>query len=38
LLSEAGDSTEVKVLNKDGEPEKSGNASRILKLLYEQLK
>ena len=38
LLSEAGDSTEVKVLNKEGEPEKSGNASRILKLLYEQLK
>jgi outer membrane protein assembly factor BamC len=38
LLSEAGDSTEVKVLNKDGEPEKSGNGSRILKLLYEQLK
>ena len=38
LLSEAGESTEVKVLNKDGEPEKSGNGSRILKLLYEQLK
>ena len=38
LLSEAGESTEVKVLNKDGGPEKSGNGSRILKLLYEQLK
>jgi outer membrane protein assembly factor BamC len=38
LLSEAGDSTEVKVLNKEGATETSGNASRILKLLYEQLK
>lgn len=38
LLSEAGAGTEVKVLNTDGEPEKSRNASRILKLLYEELK
>ncbi len=37
-LSEAGESTEVKVLNKEGDPEKSGDATRILKLLYEQLK
>ncbi|SOD41842.1 Beta-barrel assembly machine subunit BamC [Nitrosovibrio sp. Nv4] len=35
---EAGESTDVKVLNKDGEPEKSGNGSRILQLLHEQLK
>ena len=38
LLSEAGDSTEVKVLNKDGETETSRSAGRILTLLYEQLK
>jgi outer membrane protein assembly factor BamC len=38
LLSEAGDSTEVKVLNKEGATETSSNAGRILKLLYEQLK
>ena len=41
LLSETGtttESTDVTVLNKDGEPAPSGDASRILKLLYEQLK
>jgi outer membrane protein assembly factor BamC len=38
LLSEAGDNTEVKVLNKEGETETSRNAGRILTLLYEQLK
>ena len=41
LLSETGttaDSTDVTVLNKDGEAAPSGDASRILKLLYEQLK
>lgn len=38
-LSEAGAAaTEVKVLNKDGEAEKSSTSSRILGLLYEQLK
>ena len=37
-LSEAGGSTEVKVLNKEGASEKSSDATRILKLLYEQLK
>jgi outer membrane protein assembly factor BamC len=37
-LSEAGAATEVKVLNKDGGAEKSGTSSRILGLLYEQLK
>lgn len=37
-LSEAGSGSEVKVLNKDGEPEKSDIAGRILNLLYEQLK
>lgn len=37
-LSEAGAASEVKVLNKDGEPEKSDIAGRILNLLYEQLK
>lgn len=31
-------STKVVVLTKDGQPEKSRTASRILKLLYEQLK
>jgi outer membrane protein assembly factor BamC len=41
LLSEAGaagESTDVKVLNSEGEPEKSSDANRILKLLHEQLK
>ena len=34
-----GDSaTEVKVLNRQGEPEKSDTADRILSLLHEQLK
>jgi outer membrane protein assembly factor BamC len=37
-LSEAGDYTDVQVLNKDGAAEDSGDAGRILKLLYEQLK
>jgi outer membrane protein assembly factor BamC len=37
-LSEAGAATEVKVLNKDGAAEKSDTSSRILGLLYEQLK
>jgi len=37
-LSEASGGTEVKVLNKDGATEKSGDAKRILKLLHEQLK
>lgn len=37
-LSEAGGGTEVKVLNKEGAAEKSSDAKRILKLLYEQLK
>jgi outer membrane protein assembly factor BamC len=37
-LSEAGAGTEVKVLNKEGAAEKSGDAKRILTLLYEQLK
>jgi len=37
-LNEAGGGTEVKVLNKEGVAEKSGDAKRILTLLYEQLK
>nr|WP_051049084.1 outer membrane protein assembly factor BamC [Nitrosospira lacus] len=37
-LSEADAGSEVKVLNKDGEPEKSATAGRILNLLFEQLK
>jgi len=37
-LSEAGANTDVTVLNKDGVAEDSGDAKRILKLLYEQLK
>ena len=37
-LSEAGQSTDVKVLNKDGEADKSSDGTRILKLLHEQLK
>jgi outer membrane protein assembly factor BamC len=37
-LSEAGAGTEVKVLNNEGEPEKSSTAGRILNLLHEQLK
>jgi outer membrane protein assembly factor BamC len=34
----AGESTDVTVLNKDGTPDKTNNASKILKLLHEQLK
>jgi outer membrane protein assembly factor BamC len=34
----AGESTDVTVLNKDGTPDKTDNASKILKLLHEQLK
>ncbi|MSQ05253.1 MAG: outer membrane protein assembly factor BamC [Nitrosomonadaceae bacterium] len=30
--------SEVRILNEDGEPEKSGITDKILKLLYEQLK
>jgi outer membrane protein assembly factor BamC len=38
-LREAGDSgTQVQVLNKQGQPEKSQTAHRILSLLHEQLK
>jgi outer membrane protein assembly factor BamC len=37
-LSETGTNTDVTVLNKDGVAEDSGDAKRILKLLYEQLK
>ncbi|HKX52338.1 MAG TPA: outer membrane protein assembly factor BamC [Nitrosospira sp.] len=37
-LSEAGPNTNVSVLNKDGVADDSGDAKRILKLLYEQLK
>jgi outer membrane protein assembly factor BamC len=37
-LSEAGTNTDVTVLNKYGLAEDSGDAKRILKLLYEQLK
>jgi outer membrane protein assembly factor BamC len=37
-LSEAGQATDVKVLNKEGAAEKSSDATRILKLLYDQLK
>jgi outer membrane protein assembly factor BamC len=37
-LSEAGAGTDVTVLNKDGGTEKSREATRILTLLYEQLK
>jgi outer membrane protein assembly factor BamC len=38
LVSEAETSTDVKVLNNDGAPEKSDTSGRILNLLYEQLK
>jgi len=37
-LSEADTGTDVKVLNKDGVTGTSGDSTRILKLLYEQLK
>jgi len=37
-VSTAGAGSEVKVLNKDGAPEKSATTTRILNLLYEQLK
>ncbi|MDQ3185512.1 MAG: outer membrane protein assembly factor BamC [Pseudomonadota bacterium] len=37
-IAEAGTTSEVKVFNKDGEPDRSNTPSRILNLLYEQLK
>ena len=37
-VSTAGAGSEVKVLNKDGTQEKSATTTRILNLLYEQLK
>lgn len=37
-IAEAGEGSEVKVFNKDGEPDRSDTPSRILNLLYEQLK
>jgi outer membrane protein assembly factor BamC len=37
-IAEAGAGSEVKVFNKDGEPDRSDTPSRILNLLYEQLK
>ena len=38
LVKEAGTLSEVQVLNKDGQPEKSDTGRRILSLLHEQLK
>lgn len=38
LIQGAEAGTQVDVLNKDGQPEKSPTATRILSLLYEQLK
>jgi outer membrane protein assembly factor BamC len=38
LVKEAGERSEVNVLNKEGAREKSQTANRILGLLYEQLK
>ena len=37
-VSQAGTSSEVNVLNKDGAADKSKSAQRILTLLHEQLK
>jgi outer membrane protein assembly factor BamC len=38
LVKDAGERAEVNVLNKEGGKEQSATASRILALLYEQLK
>ncbi|HSS46321.1 MAG TPA: outer membrane protein assembly factor BamC [Burkholderiales bacterium] len=38
VVQEAGEQSRVNVLNKDGQPEKSETATRILTLLYEQLR
>ncbi|HVS27534.1 MAG TPA: outer membrane protein assembly factor BamC [Burkholderiales bacterium] len=38
VVQEAGEQSQVNVLNKDGQPERSETATRILTLLYEQLK
>ena len=38
LVEEDKDNTEVTVLNKEGKTEKSETATKILNLLYEQLK
>lgn len=38
LVKEAGGTSAVQVLNKDGRPEDSDTSRRILSLLYEQLK
>lgn len=37
-IAEAGEASEVKVLNEAGEPDRSDTPIRILSLLYEQLK
>ena len=37
-LDRGGDTTSVKVVDKDGKPDRSPTASRILNMLYEQLK
>ena len=37
-VTEAGEGSEVKLLAKDGATDKSGTASKILTLLFEQLK
>jgi outer membrane protein assembly factor BamC len=38
LVKDEGERAEVNVLNKEGGPEQSATANRILTLLYEQLK
>jgi outer membrane protein assembly factor BamC len=38
LIADSGNGSEVKVLDKEGAPEKSETGTRILTLLYEQLK
>ena len=38
LVQQGGEATQVKVLNKDGQPDTGGTSKRILSLLYDQLK
>ncbi|MGH8750951.1 MAG: outer membrane protein assembly factor BamC [Burkholderiales bacterium] len=38
VVQGAGEESQVSILNKDGQPEKSETGTRILSLLYEQLK
>jgi outer membrane protein assembly factor BamC len=38
LVQQGGEASQVKVLNKDGQPDSGSTSKRILSLLYDQLK